>query len=92
MTRYLSWLVWAAFMTANLVTIYVRSELWLLASRDSILHLLFFASVALGFWALFLTKGKIAVISFLVILAVGQLWMIERTATFLIWSIKGFAP
>jgi hypothetical protein len=92
MTRYLSWLVWAAFVAANLVTIYVRSELWLWASWNSILHLFFFASVALGLWALLLTKGKIAVISFLLILAVGQLWMIERTATFLIWSIKGFAP
>jgi hypothetical protein len=92
MTRYLGRLVWAAFVTANLVTIYVRSELWHLESRDSILHLLFFASVALGLWALLLTKGKIAVISVLLILAVGQLWMIERTATLLIWSIKGFAP
>jgi hypothetical protein len=92
MTRYLSWLVWAAFVTANLVTIYVRSELWHLASSGSILHLLFFASVVLGLWALLLTKGKIAVISFLLILAVGQLWMIERTATLLIWSINGFAP
>ena len=90
MTRYLSWLVWAAFVTANLVTIYVRSELWLLDSWWSILHLLFFGSVALGVWAFFLTRGKIAAISILLILAVGQLWMIEWAATYLAWSIGGF--
>jgi hypothetical protein len=95
-------IAWTAFVVTNLVTVFVASNLAItylgsslsfLEHRNDVLSLLALTSLALGIWALLIAKHRLrSLLVALAVLAIGQLWWIEQTATLAIWSINGFAP
>jgi hypothetical protein len=93
-------IAWTAFVATNLATAfaasnlgftYLSSSLLFLKHLNFVLSLLALTSLALGIWAIRITQHRLrSFLIVLIVLAIGQLWWIESTATRIIWSINGF--
>lgn len=92
--RNLKWIAWTAFIATSLVSVYWAYFIDLfLTGREEILTGLAIVSMVLGVCAVSLTPNRLrGLLAGMTVLAIGQLWWIERTVTLTLLSFNGFAP
>jgi len=84
---------WLAFLAANIVTWIAQFSLWMMPSYFMVLAVLATLSLVLGIIVIVKNQfAKGSLVFVILLLGVGQWWLIELLLMQVLWATRGFAP